>query len=59
MSSSITLEEVTGCFDKHRSLIAIMLGRLEMSIEECKKAYMDMMGPVFVKKHHRIAFGKP
>ena len=40
------------------SLVAIMLGRLEMSVEECKQAYMDMMDKIFIKKHHRLGFPK-
>ena len=32
------------------SLIAIMLGRLEMEVEECIKAYTDMMKDVFGKR---------
>ncbi|CAG8953838.1 hypothetical protein HYFRA_00006730 [Hymenoscyphus fraxineus] len=35
-------------------LVAIMLGRLEMSIAECKEAYMGMMEDVFVKTKRRI-----
>jgi len=35
-------------------LIAIMLGRLEMSVEECKKAYLELMDQIFVKKRHRL-----
>ena len=36
------------------SLIAIMLGRLEMTVEECIKAYTDMMGDVFGKRSSPI-----
>jgi predicted acylesterase/phospholipase RssA len=35
-------------------LIAIMLGRLEMSVKECIKAYTDLWDNVFQKKRHRI-----
>jgi hypothetical protein len=33
-------------------LIAIMLGRLEMSIDECIKAYTELSEGVFRKKRH-------
>lgn len=36
------------------SLIAIMLGRLKMSIEECIDAYLSIMDSVFQKKRHRV-----
>ncbi|CAD6442839.1 70f76fa4-52fb-420e-a197-e7cc39b9e563 [Sclerotinia trifoliorum] len=39
-------------------LIAIMLGRLEMSVQECKEAYTEMMGKIFLKKHSRISLTK-
>ncbi|KAJ3574877.1 hypothetical protein NPX13_g4219 [Xylaria arbuscula] len=39
-------------------LIAIMLGRLEMSVDECKKAYLAVMDKIFVKKHHRVTLPK-
>ena len=39
---------------KAPSLIAIMLGRLEMTVEECIKAYTDMMGNVFGERASRI-----
>lgn len=35
--------------DKNR-LIAIMLGRLEMDVEECIAAYIKLMGSVFDKQ---------
>lgn len=35
-------------------MIAIMLGRLEMSIDDCIKAYSSMMDSVFTKKQHRV-----
>ncbi|THZ71239.1 phospholipase, patatin family protein [Aureobasidium pullulans] len=37
-------------------LIAIMLGRLDMSVDECIKAYTELSATVFHKKH-RIPFG--
>ena len=36
------------------SLIAIMLGRLGMSVDECSKAYAQISDRVFQKKHHRL-----
>lgn len=33
------------------SLIAIMLGRLRMSIADCKKAYMDLAEEAFTPKN--------
>lgn len=35
-------------------LIAIMLGRLEMNIDECIDAYVALFDRVFRKKRHRI-----
>ncbi|RYP36266.1 hypothetical protein DL767_003419 [Monosporascus sp. MG133] len=35
-------------------LIAIMLGRLEMSVADCIAAYSKMMDGVFKKKQHRV-----
>ena len=35
-----------------RSLIAIMLGRLGMSVDECIEAYEDLMGSIFGAKAH-------
>ena len=35
-------------------LIAIMLGRLGMTVDECIDAYVSMMDAVFKKKKHRI-----
>jgi cell shape-determining protein MreC len=35
-------------------LIAIMLGRLEMTVDECIDAYVSMMDAVFKKKKHRF-----
>jgi hypothetical protein len=36
------------------SLIAIMLGRLEMSVDECISAYSTLMEAVFEKKSSRL-----
>jgi hypothetical protein len=35
-------------------LIAIMLGRLKMSIDECIEAYLQLSDRVFKKKRHRV-----
>ncbi|KAF2684302.1 FabD/lysophospholipase-like protein [Lentithecium fluviatile CBS 122367] len=35
-------------------LIAIMLGRLKMSIDECISAYLSMSNKIFQKKRHRV-----
>jgi len=35
-------------------LIAIMLGRLRMSINECIDAYLSLSDRVFRKKRHRV-----
>lgn len=35
-------------------LIAIMLGRLEMNIDECIDAYVTLFDRVFRKKQHRV-----
>ena len=37
--------------DDYISLIAIMLGRLRMSVEECICAYIELSSRVFQKKH--------
>lgn len=37
-------------------LIAIMLGRLEMSVEQCIEAYTEMAGELFGRKKHRLGF---
>ena len=36
------------------SLIAIMLGRLQMSIDECIDAYISLSDRVFQKRRHRV-----
>lgn len=37
-----------------RRLIAIMLGRLEMSVDECIAAYNELSATVFAKPLHRL-----
>ena len=37
-----------------RSLMAIMLGRLEMDIDECISAYTTLSDRVFQKQRHRV-----
>ncbi|KAI9892414.1 MAG: hypothetical protein M1814_001371 [Vezdaea aestivalis] len=36
-------------------LIAIMLGRLKMDVQECMDAYVDMSDQIFQKKHNRVS----
>ncbi|MCJ1384883.1 hypothetical protein MMC17_008001 [Xylographa soralifera] len=36
-------------------LIAIMLGRLKMTVDECIDAYADLSDRVFRKRHHRVS----
>lgn len=38
-------------------LIAIMLGRLQMTVDECIAAYASLSNKVFEKKHHRFTLG--
>lgn len=38
-------------------LIAIMLGRLQMTVDECIAAYTSLSNKVFEKKHHRFTLG--
>ena len=38
------------------SLIAIMLGRLEISVDECIKAYEELMESIFGAKAHWMPF---
>lgn len=38
-------------------LIAIMLGRLEMTVDECIEAYVKLMRYVFEKKQNRSIIG--
>lgn len=40
----------------HCSLIAIMLARLEMTVQECIDNYVEMMDGVFTKTSHRLGF---
>lgn len=40
--------------DYETSLIAIMLGRLKMTVDECIGAYADFSDEVFQRKHHRV-----
>jgi hypothetical protein len=35
-------------------LIAVMLGRLRMSIDECIDAYLSLSDRIFQKKKHRV-----
>jgi hypothetical protein len=35
-------------------LIAVMLGRLKMSIDECIDAYLSLSDRIFQKKRHRV-----
>lgn len=35
-------------------LIAIMLGRLKMGIDECINAYLTLSGDIFRQKRHRV-----
>ena len=39
------------CGTSTGGLIAIMLGRLEMAIDECMKAYIELSSNIFVKRH--------
>jgi hypothetical protein len=43
--------------DTHPRLIAIMLGRLKMSVEDCIDAYTTLMQEVFAKKENISPFG--
>lgn len=38
------------CLSKFVSIIAIMLGRLEMDVDECIEAYASMFETIFSKK---------
>lgn len=40
------------------SLIAIMLGRLEMNVDECITAYRKLIGDVFREKKHRFSLSR-
>lgn len=39
--------------EKHR-LIAIMLGRLRMAVDECIDAYVSLSDRIFQKQRHRV-----
>lgn len=43
--------------DSFCRLIAIMLGRLEMTVEECIDAYLRLMSQVFEKRENRSIIG--
>jgi hypothetical protein len=36
------------------SLIAIMLGRLQMTVDECIDAYISLSDRIFQKRRHRV-----
>jgi hypothetical protein len=40
--------------NKKRRLIAIMLGRLRMTVDECIDAYVSLSDRVFQKQRHRV-----
>jgi predicted acylesterase/phospholipase RssA len=40
--------------DKKRRLIAIMLGRLRMTVDECIDAYVSLSDRIFQKQRHRV-----
>jgi hypothetical protein len=44
------------CHAKIISLIAIMIGRLEMDVSDCIKAYISMFSRIFEKKAHWLSF---
>jgi hypothetical protein len=46
------------CIDYQNRLIAIMLGRLEMSVDECITEYSDLAAAVFGEKLSRIPFNR-
>lgn len=54
MSRSIERMEIAGVADGRTRLIAIMLGRLKMSIDECIDAYLQLSERIFKKKRHRV-----
>lgn len=53
MDKSLVERELQANLEPSR-LIAIMLGRLKMGIDECIKAYAELSDIVFQKKHHRV-----
>src|SRR4051794_21076990 len=44
------------CEADQNRLIAIMLGRLQMSIDDCIKAYSNLSVSVFRKENHRVGW---
>jgi hypothetical protein len=40
--------------NKKRRLIAIMFGRLQMTVDECIDAYVSLSDRVFQKQRHRV-----
>lgn len=51
------------CFDliggtSTGGLIALMLGRLRMTVDECIEAYLELMPTVFEKTKHRYSVSK-
>lgn len=42
---------------KSHSLIAIMLGRLKMDVDDCIKAYTELIETIFRKKQSRTGLG--
>ncbi|KAH6869006.1 hypothetical protein B0T10DRAFT_419051 [Thelonectria olida] len=47
------------CFDMINGtgagdLVAIMLGRLRLTVEECIAAYTSLVGKAFVEKRHKM-----
>lgn len=43
------------CGTSTGGLIAIMLGRMRLTVDECIDAYMELSSAVFTKVHHRIS----
>lgn len=43
-----------GCIADYCSLVAIMLGRLQMTVDECIDAYISLSDRVFQKRRHRV-----
>jgi patatin-like phospholipase/acyl hydrolase len=37
-------------------LIALMLGRMRLSVDDCIAAYTDLSPKIFTKLHHRVKF---
>jgi predicted acylesterase/phospholipase RssA len=52
---SVRIDYVAGFkADKKRRLIAIMLGRLRMTVDECIDAYVSLSDRIFQKQRHRV-----